>query len=198
MNASAHTPPGPRNVLSLPTPLARGFTLFELLVAVTIAAVLLALAAPSLADVARSIKISSASNVFLSSLHLTRSESIKRSGRVVMCKSPDGLFCSATGDWAQGWIIFHDLDNNGVRNGLETIIRREMALESSLRLVGNLNVARYVSFTPSGATKLVGGGFQAGTLTVCHYSAGPGAARQIVLNAAGRPRVQKVAVSTCG
>ena len=46
----------------------------------------------------------------------------------------------------------------------------------------------------NGATKLVGGGFQAGTLTLCRQSGRAGEGRQIILNAVGRPRVQKVAL----
>jgi type IV fimbrial biogenesis protein FimT len=72
-----------------------------------------------------------------------------------------------------------------------------MPLSSSMRLTGNQNVARYVSFTPTGSTRLIGGGFQAGTLTACRLSPFGGEARQIVLNAVGRPRVQKSAVSSC-
>ena len=65
-----------------------------------------------------------------------------------------------------------------------------------MRLSGNQNVSRYVSFTPTGATRLIGGGFQAGTLTVCRESAEAGEARQIILNAVGRPRVQRSTVAS--
>ena len=61
---------------------------------------------------------------------------------------------------------------------------RAQALLGTLRLTGNLNVAQYVSYAPTGATKLVGGGFQAGTLTLCNHSLG-GEARQIILSPAG-------------
>ena len=54
-----------------------------------------------------------------------------------------------------------------------------------------------MSFVPTGATKLVGGGFQAGTLTVCWESGQTSHARQIILNAAGRPRVRAFTASAC-
>lgn len=176
---------------------ARGFTLLELLVVMVIAAVLVGIAVPSMASVIRSIKLSSASNSFLAYLHLARSEAIKRNSRVVLCKSADSLSCTATGGWDQGLIIFHDPNNNGSLDAGETIIGRSQAFPSTLRMVGNLNVSRYISFAGNGATKLVGGGFQAGTLTVCQESDSAGQGRQIILNAVGRPRVQKVELTAC-
>lgn len=182
---------------SFPTTAAWGFTLVELLAALAVLAVLVTVGAPSMAVLVHSIRLTSASNGFLSHLHLARSEAIKRSARVVLCKSPDGLYCIAGGGWEQGWIVFHDANGNGWRESTETIIQREQALGGDVRLMGNLNVARYVSFSPNGTTRLVGGGFQAGTLTVCHQSMAGGEARQIILNAVGRPRVHKTEVGSC-
>ena len=77
----------------------------------------------------------------------------------------------------------------------EELISRRGALPVGLRLSGNQNVARYISFAAIGFTKLTNGGFQAGTLTLCQASERPTAARQVVLNALGRPRVQNQTVS---
>jgi type IV fimbrial biogenesis protein FimT len=171
--------------------------LIELLVVMAVSAVLLVVGVPSMAAVIKSVKLSSASNGFLSHLHLARSEAIKRNGRVVLCKSGDGLSCAASGGWEQGLIVFHDSNNNGSLDAGEAVIERVEALPSDLRLTGNLTVARYLSFAPNGASKLVSGAFQAGTLTLCHQSAPAGEGRQIILNAVGRPRIQKVAVNAC-
>lgn len=186
-----------RRVPPLPQRAARGFTLTELLVVLTIVAVLATVGMPSMAAITDSIRLSSASNVFLSNLHLARSEAIKRNGRVVLCKSADGVSCAGSGGWEQGWLVFHDANNNGTLDSGESVIERAQPLAGNLRLTGNLNVASYVSFVSTGATKLVGGGFQAGSLTLCRQSASGGEARQIILNAAGRPRIQRVAVDTC-
>ena len=174
----------------------QGFTLIEMLVAVTIAAILTSLAAPSVAQLAASLQLSSASNALMSSLFLARHEAIKRNGRVVMCKTTDGIHCAASGGWEQGWIIFHDVNNNSLREDTEQIIQQQMALSGSLRMTGNTTVASYISFVSTGGTRLVNGGFQAGTLTLCRASAS-GDARQIILNAAGRPRVQKAVMPSC-
>jgi type IV fimbrial biogenesis protein FimT len=176
---------------------SRGFTLLEMLVTLVVAMVLLSIAVPSFSRMIDSVKLSSATDVFVANLHLARGEAIKRNSRVALCKSGDGVTCASGGGWEQGWIVFHDADNDGLRGGSETIIRRELPLSPSVRLSGNQNVARYVSFAPSGATLLVGGAFQAGTLTVCRNSLDPGEARQIILNAVGRPRIQKLTLASC-
>ena len=177
---------------------ARGFTLVELIVVVAIGAVLAAVGVPSWVAFAQKLQVTGVSDAFVTGLHLARSEAIKRQDRVALCKSANGVSCAPAGGWDQGWIIFHDRNNNGQREAPEQILRRQQALPEALRLSGNLTVAQYVSFVPTGATKLVGGGFQAGTLTVCWESGRTAEARQIILNAAGRPRVRAFTSGTCG
>lgn len=175
----------------------RGLTLVELLIAMAIIAVLASIAVPSMSAMIASIKLSSASSVFVSGFNLARSEAIKRGARVVLCKSADGQTCAADGGWEQGWIVFHDANSDGARNASEKLLLRELPLSAGLKFSGNLNVARYVAFAPSGIPSLTGGGFQAGTLTVCRLSLVQGEARQIVLNSVGRPKVHKSTVSSC-
>lgn len=143
------------------------------------------------------MKLSSQSNVYLSSLHLARGAAIKRNSRVTVCKSANGVNCTSTDGWHQGWIIFHDANDDGIRNAGEPVIQQVQALPVRSRLTGNASVANYVSFTPAGGTRLVSGAFQAGTLTLCHASQTPREARQVVINSAGRPRLQRVTVNSC-
>lgn len=167
------------------------------MIVIAVATVLLGFGIPSMTALLNSNKLTAASNALLSSMRLARSEAFKRNSRVVLCKSGDGLVCTHAGGWEQGWIVFHDADGNGEHNGDEVIIERGNPLPDSLRVTGNSTVAKYVSFVATGAARMAGGGFQAGTVTVCNLSASGGEARQIVLNAVGRPRVQRVAVASC-
>jgi type IV fimbrial biogenesis protein FimT len=116
---------------------------------------------------------------------------------VAICKSADGETCSSAGGWEQGWIVFHDLNNDGLRQAGERRIERFAALPAGFRLVGNFSVAQFVSYSGNGATRTPAGAFQAGTLTVCRVSPEAAEARQIVINAIGRPRVQKVMLPHC-
>ena len=176
---------------------AHGFTLIELLVVVAAMAVLAALAMPSMARIIDSTRLTSFSNDFLSAIYLARSEAIKRNRPVAMCKSATGQECTLSGGWEQGWIVFHDTNNNGTADAGEAIVHYTQALPQGFRLSGNMNVARYISFTPAGRTRLVSGAFQAGTLTLCKDQGTGSGARQIVINDVGRARVLKLSASAC-
>jgi type IV fimbrial biogenesis protein FimT len=176
---------------------ALGFTLVELLVVLAISAILLGAAVPSFNGLVRSTKLSSAANDLFGSLLLARSEAVMRNARVAVCRSADGASCSNNGGWEQGWIVFHDANNNGWREAGELVVTRSQAMPADLRLSGNLNVARYVSYAPNGEARLASGGFQAGTITLCNPSLRGDDARQIVISASGRPRVQKAHVPSC-
>jgi type IV fimbrial biogenesis protein FimT len=198
MNTPSFLTPEPRRTgLLFPQRPGRGFTLLELLVAMVITAILLMVAAPSMAAIIDSMRLTSAANSFVSHLYMARSEAIKRNNRVALCKSADGVLCTANSGWEQGWVMFQDTNDNGILDSGEPVIVREQGLMGGLRMTGNQSVAKYVSFTPTGATKLAAGGFQAGTLTLCHPSKAKNEARQIVLNAAGRPRVQTITMNNC-
>lgn len=174
-----------------------GFTLVECVVGMTILCVLHSIAVPWTVTFADSMRLTSQVNVYLSALHLARGEAIKRNSIMTVCKSADGLTCTEGGGWQQGWIIFHDPNHNAARDLAEAIVHRSSALPAHFLLVGNSNVAKYVSFDATGSTRLASGAFQAGTLTLCRHSALGAEARKIVINSAGRARVQKIVVSNC-
>ncbi len=178
-------------------PALRGLTLVETLVVICVLGVLLNVVVPWASTAADSMMLTSQVNTYLSALHLTRSEAIKRNSRMTVCKSADGLSCSEGGGWQQGWIIFHDANHNAEKDEFEVLVHKSPALSSNFQLTGNSNVSNYVSFDATGGTKLASGAFQAGTLTLCRHSPSGGEARKIVINSAGRPRVQKTVVTTC-
>jgi type IV fimbrial biogenesis protein FimT len=176
---------------------SHGMSLIEMIVTLCVAAVLLTGAAAAFNHIGLSMKLSGFSNAFVSQLYLARSEAIKRNSRVVMCKSADGIQCATAGGWEQGWMVFHDANNNGLREPGETLIRRGDPLPKGYRVAGNMTVARYVSFSPFGGTRLTSGAFQAGTITLCKESDSPSEARQVVINSVGRPRIQKTTLEDC-
>jgi type IV fimbrial biogenesis protein FimT len=176
---------------------SQGMTLIEALTSLALAAVLLGIAVPAFDALLSSSRLSSASNGFFTSLFLARSESIKRNARVVMCISADGETCSATGYWDQGWVVFHDADNDAQVDAGEAIITHVNSLPNNISIRGNTPVSKYVSYSPQGNSKLIGGGFQAGTVTICQVSATTTESRNIVISATGRPRVQKSTVASC-
>ena len=110
-----------------------GFTLIELLVVVALVVILQSLAAPAFSAMVNSMRMTSAVNSLFSSLMLARSEAIKRNSRAVVCKSATGDACITTGGWEQGWIVFHDANNNAALDAGEAILSRQQAVSRIAR-----------------------------------------------------------------
>ncbi len=88
----------------------RGVTALELLIVVSISALLGALAWPGFqASLARA-QLQSQRNALHHALHQARRESIKRNEFVAVCKSADGNRCNPASNWSDGWLVFVDLD----------------------------------------------------------------------------------------
>jgi type IV fimbrial biogenesis protein FimT len=174
-----------------------GVSLIELLVVLTISAVLMGMAAPSFNAVLASVRLKTTTALFISHLNLARSEAIKRNSRAVLCKSSDGLQCTSAGGWEQGWIVFHDANDNALVDHDEAILLQQPPLRGVVKFAGNTNVAKYVSYTPDGGANLVSGNFQAGTFIVCAQSIVPTQARQILLSKAGQARWAQASASAC-
>ena len=174
-----------------------GTTLTELMVVLAITAILAVMAVPSIAAFASNTLLANTANALVSSLHLARSESIKRASRAVLCKSSDGLACATDGGWEQGWMVFHDANNNASRDEGEAVVSTQPALAMGIRVTGNAPVARYVSYTPTGATELTTGAFQAGRFTLCARTSNSGVGRQVIISSTGRPRTAKATLEAC-
>lgn len=87
---------------------SNGFSLVELMVVVAVSAILIAVAAPNLADMATSAKLNSQSDRWRASAQLARSEAIKRNRPVTVCASTDGSACATAGGaqvWSSGWVV---------------------------------------------------------------------------------------------
>ena len=93
---------------------ALGFTLMELMVTLSVAAILLAIAAPSFTSIFNTNRLAGSANELLATLQSARIEAVRRNLRTVVCRSDDGSTCNtAGGNWG-GWLAFVDTNANGV------------------------------------------------------------------------------------
>lgn len=149
--------------------------MIELLVVLSIIAILVTLATPSLGRLVQSNTRSNTINTFLADMGYARSESIRRGGGITMCRSdsPEAANpgCSSisahTGSgWASGWIVFHDLDANGLKDASDPVLRVQApipAMDSILE--GGSGIPAIFRFTATGrlfdlssATSMIFGG----------------------------------------
>ena len=112
-------------------------TMIELLVTLTILAILLGIAAPSMARFAAEWRISNTVNAFTGSLRLARTEAIARARPVVMCRvandtSTTCVTSIGTHGYASGWIVFVNNDGDASFNysaaGGDEILLRQTAI----------------------------------------------------------------------
>jgi type IV fimbrial biogenesis protein FimT len=88
-----------------------GFTVIELMITITVLAILLAIAVPSMQSFIAQNRLSGNVNEFIAGTMLARSEAIKRSGAVTICRSVNAEVsttnsCDATSsDWKTGWLV---------------------------------------------------------------------------------------------
>jgi prepilin-type N-terminal cleavage/methylation domain-containing protein len=98
-----------------------GFTLVEMLVVLTIAAILLAAGMPSFQDFIRDQRVRALASDMLGDFALARAEAVRYSGRVVIARAGFGG-CTVTGTaWRDGWCIFVDNNANTTMDAGEVI-----------------------------------------------------------------------------
>ncbi len=81
----------------------RGFTMIELLVTISIAAIMLTIAIPSFQSFLLNSSLTGHTNDLVLALASARSEAVKRGVNVSVCASSDASTC--TGAWQNGWIV---------------------------------------------------------------------------------------------
>ena len=102
-----------------------GFTMIELVVAMGILAILVALAAPSFTSVINNNRLTGNANELLTTLQYARGEAVRRNSNVVICRNdaPDtGTACNTgAGAWL-GWMSFVDANRNGTFDGADQVL----------------------------------------------------------------------------
>ncbi len=92
----------------LPLVCNKGFTLIELIIALTVAGILMALAAPNMWQFFGKNRLAANTNDLLADINLSRSEAIKRSTRAGICATAvNGAACAAGGNWLNGWLVYY-------------------------------------------------------------------------------------------
>jgi type IV fimbrial biogenesis protein FimT len=134
--------------------------LVELLVVIAIVGILAAMATPSFTQYSANKRMRALVSDFATSVRLTRSEALKRNRLVTMCRTttPDNpaAVCAGFGDWHDGWMVFEDNANFGVRDATEAILNVQPAKTQNGTIVANGGGNYTISFTPMGTPRNLG------------------------------------------
>ncbi|MEE7548711.1 prepilin-type N-terminal cleavage/methylation domain-containing protein [Xanthomonas sp. Kuri4-1] len=158
---------------------AGGFTLIELMVAVAVLAITLALAIPSFTSVVNGNRLLAQSNELVASLQLARSEAIRRNAKVVLCPSDDGSSCrSGSAVWTR-WIVQVAGTGEVLR---VNAIRDVLQVRASATVTAN---GGKLAFYPDGLARDASYGLLAASVAVCLPTARPDQNQRRVTVASG-------------
>jgi type IV fimbrial biogenesis protein FimT len=169
---------------------SRGFTLIELAVTLSVAAILFSVGVPGFVSLIRNTQITAATNDFFAAINLARAEAIQRGVRVDLVPAGD------EGDWSQGWVVFID-KNRDLRPGdKDIIIFRHGPAPKGMHITARLtdSTVQYLAYNGAGRTRTHENGYrtQFGTFTFELESK----VRKIKLNFIGRPRICNPEIDT--
>jgi type IV fimbrial biogenesis protein FimT len=157
-----------------------GFTIIELMVALAMAAILVAIAIPSFRETMARNRIVTQSNEFVGAVNLARSEAITRNTNVTVCRAATAAATNCAGSlgsWAQ-WIV---------RNAAGGVIRRGTVptYGGTLRVSSNL-AADSVTFSSDGLARTGGALVNNLNFTVCTTTVTVDNIRRVTLGAGSR------------
>lgn len=123
---------------------SKGFTLIELMLTLAVVAILLTMAVPSYRTFVQGNRVASQANTLLTALAYTRSEAVKRAAVISICRSSNQSSCG--GSWADGWIVFSDVDQDGALDaGTDTLLQAGDGLSGGSTLTAGSGFVRYAA-----------------------------------------------------
>lgn len=173
----------------------QGFTLLETLVVMALLGVMLSLAAPAMSSLHQQHRLQAQAEGLLGSLVLARSEALRRQQRVTICARASDSACDPNASWQLGWLVFADGNDNALLDPGESLIETRMPMPAPVRLAVTSTERAYFSYNAEGRSATRQGAFMAATWRFCLLQSGEG--WQVVVNALGRPRLEKLIGPGC-
>lgn len=162
----------------------RALTLIELLITLAVFIVLVTFAMPSMTNYSQGNRVTAETNSIVGALNFARSEAVKRSTNITICKSNDGSTCG--GNWNNGWIIFINTDNDSpaVVDIGEDVLSIYGAIAPTSTLQVSAALSNFITYRATGFSNVQG------TFIFCDRR-GASSARAITINRTGRPSTSK-------
>lgn len=159
---------------------SRAYTLYELLLTLTLVALIAGLGIPSFSGILARATIHTELNALFHAIHLARKESVVRKRVVSLCPSVNLSTCATREDWSHGWLMFENTDKDSPpqRDADEPLLQAHQ-VHKNVRISANRS-----GFTLRSTYKRATNG----TFVVCDR-AGRVAPVALVVSFTGRPRV---------
>jgi type IV fimbrial biogenesis protein FimT len=159
-----------------------GFTLINLLIALTVTSVLASSGISAIAQIYYYHRASSSYNELFTLIQFTRIQAVNYHSQVILCPTTDHINC--VNDWNQTLMVFVDTNNDETRDELEELLRVKTKLKNDDSIKWNASGSRrYLRFKADGST-----GNQNGRLSYCLHKGNTLYAKQIIMTMAGRAR----------
>ncbi|MBT8059559.1 MAG: GspH/FimT family pseudopilin [Gammaproteobacteria bacterium] len=143
----------------------RGITVLEVLIALTVIAIVILVSVPGSTMVLERHRLKSASGNLSKGLSTALIEAGRRSSIVRVCPSSNGRFCRRDGDWSKGWLVFSDGNGDGIVQDIE-LLETFQPPNENIRITAKGAVQSMASFHTNG---LVGDEASAtGRFDICH------------------------------
>lgn len=173
--------------------------MIELMVTVSIGALLVTFGVPMMSNLIEGNTISGQVNGFIGTISLARSEALKRSVQVVVCRSDnpnaDAPTCATSGTgWQSGWIAFADRDGDeqmGAASSGDVLLRVQGAMTDTGGIERSISSTK-LTFRPTG---LMSSGLS--TFTFNSRSQNTARLRCVCIGSSGRTRIMNNSTETC-
>lgn len=134
-----------------------GFTLIELMITIAVFSILVMIAVPSYTHFISSNRAHKTMDAFVGSLVYARNAASKHGQSVTVCASIDGSSCSGVGPWGGGWLVFLDVNSDGMFDANnDQAFRVHGALASGDTLTGNGNITDTITLNRFGRPNSIG------------------------------------------
>ena len=161
-------------------PKSKAFTILELMITVSIMAILVTLGIPAFKDYALKQRLNAAVNALHSDLLLARSQAIHRDMQVTACPVDPTVGCAGSTEWSDGWIVFGDSNEDREYQDNEDVLRHGQGVE--YMAIHSSSGRTTIRFYPNGSAP--------GSNTSISFCGlgGPEKARKLVISNLGRVR----------
>ncbi|MDD5395017.1 MAG: GspH/FimT family pseudopilin [Thiothrix sp.] len=149
----------------------QGMTLVELMVTLSVVAILASMAVPSISGMIESNRLTALNNQIVSAINYTRGEAVKRRYNAAMCvRNSSGSGCATSGNFDSGWIVFVDcnanslvdttntcdLDGNGTADAPEAILQDSVPSATNVSITDSSSTPQMINYLPNGKVSNAG------------------------------------------